>query len=141
MKHIRRSRITLTPIGFVRTKATEQDFRKHRQDVVSEVVLNKEYAEGLRGIEDYSHLFVLFWLHKVGKSERKQILTHPKHREDLPKVGIFSTRKRKHPNPIACTVVRLLEHRSNVLKVKNLDAVDGSPVLDIKPYDDWDIPA
>jgi len=140
MKHLRRLRITLRPIGFVRTKATEQDFRKHRQNIVSEIVLNDEYAKGLKGIEEYSHLFVLFWLHKVGKSERKQILTHPKHREDLPELGIFSTRQRNHPNPIGLTVVRLLERRWNILKVKNLDALDETPVLDIKPYNQRDIP-
>lgn len=135
-----RLRIALEPIGFVRTKATEEDFRTHRREILSEVVLNEKYVKGLKGIEEYSHLFVLFWLHKVRKLERKELLTHPKHREDLPEVGIFSTRQRNHPNPIGLTVVELVGGASNVLKVKNLDALDGTPVLDIKPYNQRDIP-
>ena len=134
-----RSRIALETIGYVRTKATEKDLRTHRGEILSEVVLNEEYANGLKGIEEYSHLFVLFWLHKVGKSERRDLLIHPKHREDLPEVGIFSTRQRNHPNPIGLTVVELVGRASNVLRVKNLDALDGTPVLDIKPYNQRDI--
>ncbi len=140
MKDPRRLRIALEPIGFVMTQATEEDLKAHRPDIVSEVVLNEKYSEGLKGIEGYSHIFVIFWVHKVGKLEREELLTHPKHRKDLPMVGIFGTRQRNHPNPIGLTVVELLQHRSNVLKVRGLDALDGTPVLDIKPYDHRDIP-
>jgi tRNA-Thr(GGU) m(6)t(6)A37 methyltransferase TsaA len=140
MKNRGRLRITLKPIGVVRTEATEIDFKERKQEVLSEVVLNRKYANGLTRIEGYSHVFVLFWLHKVPESERKELLTHPRRREDLPKVGIFSTRQRNHPNPVGLTVVELMQHRSNVLKVKGLDAIDGTPVLDIKPYDYHDAP-
>ena len=134
MKPRRQSRITLSPIGFVRTNAIEGDFKTHRQEVISQIVLSEEYAAGLKGIEEYSHIFVIFWLNKVTKSERRALLTHPKHRRDFREIGVFGTRQRNHPNPIGLTVVELMERRSNVLIVKGLDALDGSPVLEIKPY-------
>ena len=85
------------------------------------------------------YLFVLFWLHKVRKSAREDLLIHPRRKADMPLVGIFSTRQSNHPNPIGLTVVRLLGRNSNVLSIKGLDAADGTPVLDIKPYDLQDI--
>jgi len=133
-------RIALEPIGFVSTEYAEEGSKKRTDSVVSRIVLKKKYTKGLRGIEGYSHLFVLYYMHKVEKSERSQLLTRPKHRKELPEVGIFSTRQRNHPNPIGLTLVELLRHEANTLQVKNLDAFDGTPVLDIKPCNHRDIP-
>lgn len=132
----RRIRILLEPIGFVRTKAGS--LKARRQHLVSELVLSEEYTNGLEGIDEYSHIFVIYWLHKVRKSERRHLLTHSHH--DARPVGVFGTRHPYRPNPIGLTVVELLEHRSNVLKVRGLDAFDGTPVLDIKPYNHRDVP-
>ncbi len=101
--------------------------------MVSEVILDKPFAEALEGVEEYSHLLVLFWLSRVRKAERKMKKIHPKSRQDLPLVGVFATRTQYRPNPIGLTLVRLLERKKNVLKVRGLDALNGTPVIDIKP--------
>ena len=80
---------------------------------------------------------ILFWMDQLaGKPFR--LSTHPRRRADLPEVGVFSARGRERPNPIGLAVVELLKRDNNVLTVKALDAYDGSPVLDIKPYDPYD---
>jgi len=127
--------ISIHPIGFVRTAATEEEVHRNRSGIISEVVLRRGLQRALDGIEEYSHIFVLFWMHLASQQERRKLKTHPRHRLDLPEVGIFSVRERSRPNPIGLAVVELLERRKNVLKVRGLDALDGTPVLDIKPYD------
>ena len=131
--------INIRPIGFVRTTSTEEEIHTQRSNVISEVVLRKGLEKALNGIESYSHIFVIFWMHLVPEQERRKLKTHPRHRVTLPEVGIFSVRERSRPNPIGLAVVELLERRENVLKVRGLDAVEGTPVLDIKPYDYIDI--
>jgi tRNA-Thr(GGU) m(6)t(6)A37 methyltransferase TsaA len=132
----RRSRILLEPIGFVHTK--DEGLEAGHPGPVSKLVLSEKYANGLEGVDGYSHIFVIYWLHKVRKSERRHLLTYPDH--DPRWVGVFSTRHPNRPNPIGLTVVQLLQRRSNVLKVRGLDAFDGTPILDIKPYNHRDIP-
>jgi len=107
------------------------------RDVVSEVVLRRRYAAGLKGLGAYSHAYIIYFMHKARK--RYKITTHPRGRRDLPRVGVFSTRSPGRPNPIGLTVVRLVRVRRSVLRVRGLDALDGTPVLDIKPYDYYDI--
>jgi hypothetical protein len=77
---------------------------------------------------------IVFYLHQVDEDRRSLLKVHPENREELPLVGVFATRSPVRPNPIGVTVVKLLECQNNVLKVLGLDAYDGSPVLDIKPY-------
>lgn len=109
-----------------------------RRDIVAEIVVREELAPALTGIEQWSHLIVLFWMDQLaGKPIR--LTTHPRRRTDLPEVGVFCARGRERPNPIGLAVVELLKRNNNVLTVKALDAYDGSPVLDIKPYDRYDI--
>ncbi len=131
--------MAVKPIGFVRTRAAEEEFWTDRRNVVSEVILSEKLARALDGIEAYSHIIVLFWMQLVTERMRARMKTHPRHRRDLPKVGIFAVRERNRPNPIGLTVVELLERKENVLKVRGLDAVDGTPVLDVKPYDYTDV--
>ncbi|MFW6114008.1 MAG: tRNA (N6-threonylcarbamoyladenosine(37)-N6)-methyltransferase TrmO [Actinomycetota bacterium] len=100
----------------------------------SEIVIDERYAECLEGIEEFSHIIVLYWPHMVDERGREIAKVHPAGQEDIAKVGIFSTRSPARPNPICVTTVVLLERDANVLKVEGLDAVDGSPVLDIKPH-------
>ena len=104
------------------------------KEVISQIVVRSEFAPALDGIEAFSHLFILFWLHKVSEEERRTYRIHPSNNTSFPLVGAFATRTRHRPNPIGISVVQLVEVRSNVLLVKGLDAVDGTPVLDIKPY-------
>ena len=123
-------KIELEPIGFVRS-SVKQPQQGGWKEVVSEIVLEKEYEEGLRGLEDFSHIVVVFSMDKVKTCE----LTHrPQGRVDVPEVGIFACRCPARPNHLAISTVELLKMEKNVLKVKGLDALDGTPVLDIKPY-------
>jgi len=91
-------------------------------------------VEALDGIDGFSHILIIFYLHKVGEERRSRLKVHPQGRKELPLTGVFATRSPVRPNPIGVTVVKLLERRENVLKVLGLDAYDGTPVLDVKPY-------
>jgi tRNA-Thr(GGU) m(6)t(6)A37 methyltransferase TsaA len=123
--------IELQPIGQVRNGVTERGDVVW-EELVSEVVIEEQYAAALEGLEEFSHLWVLFWLHQ---RDREVILkVHPEGRPELPEVGVLATRSPRRPTPIAMTAVRLLERRGNVLVVRGLDALDATPVLDIKPY-------
>jgi len=101
---------------------------------ISEIVIDRNYAGILDGIEDFSHLLVLYWAHLVGPEGRSLTMVHPMGKKDLPLVGVFSTCSPARPNPVLVIAVRLLERDGYVLRVQGLDAVDRSPVVDIKPY-------
>lgn len=130
------SGIKLEPVGFVHTDAVGDEVRN--KNVISRIIFLEEYIEALEGVKEFSHLFVLFWLHAISSEGRKMMKVHPRGRADLPLLGIFATRTPHRPNPIGLTRVKLLEIEANVLKVQGLDAYDGTPVLDIKPFDSWD---
>jgi tRNA-Thr(GGU) m(6)t(6)A37 methyltransferase TsaA len=131
--------LTSRSIGHVETGAGQDEFRR-RRSAVTEVVIDRKFARGLYGLEDYSHVYVLFWLHERKKPIR-DLRIHPRGRKDIPKVGVFATRSPNRPNPIGLTLVRLVRRRGRVLTVKGLDAYDGTPVLDLKPRDTWeDVP-
>jgi tRNA-Thr(GGU) m(6)t(6)A37 methyltransferase TsaA len=131
--------IRFKPIGRVRCDFSEQEIKTKRSSIVSEVIIDPPYEEALDGVESYSHLFVIFYLHKVPLKETSALRVHPRGRADLEKVGVFATRSRNRPNRVGLAVVELLERQGNSLKVRGLDALDGSPVLDIKPYDFIDV--
>ena len=128
--------IKLKSIGFVR-RASKQENVKDRS-LVSEIIIRKGLTKALEGIEEFSHVFVLFYMHQVSENDKKALKVHPRDRMDLPLVGLFATRTPLRPNPVGLAVVELLKRRENVLVVKGLDAFDGTPVLDLKPYDSWD---
>lgn len=125
--------ICMQSIATVRSRFTETGERMSRRDIIAQIVVREDLAAALTGIEEWSHLIVLFWMDRLaGKPSR--LTTHPPQRDDLPEVGVFGTRGRGRPNPIGLAIVQLLKREGNVLTVKALDAYDGSPVLDIKPY-------
>ena len=86
----------------------------------------------LDGIEDYSHLVVIFWMDQAGPP--KSLKGHVQSREDLPVAGLFARRGPSRPNPIGVTAVPLLGREKNILRVQGVDAIDGTPLIDIKPY-------
>ena len=102
--------------------------------VVSEVVLDETLADGLDGIEDFSHVLILYWMHRAAEAEPVRMRRRPQGREDMPEIGIFAQRARHRPNPIGVTAVRLLRRDKNRLVVQGLDAINGTPVVDVKPY-------
>jgi tRNA-Thr(GGU) m(6)t(6)A37 methyltransferase TsaA len=125
----------LMPIGHVVTDASHEELR-HRT-AVSKIIIDRKYARGLRDLEGFSHLYVLFFLHEAPKWKGK-LSVHPRGRIDLSERGIFATRSPHRPNPIGLTLVKLLSRRGRTLTVRGLDAYDSTPVLDIKPYDEED---
>ena len=102
--------------------------------VVSEVILKDEYAPGLLGLEAFSHLLVLTFLYEAKFIPEKHLRRHPQERQDMPLLGIFAQRARHRPNRIGVTVVEIIEVTDNRVKVRGLDAIDGTPIIDIKPY-------
>lgn len=140
--------MVLRPIGFVRNEITEPSLTAHSGDLhcqeknrqprdtesVSAIIIEPGYEGMLDGIEEFSHLLVLYWAHLVKPEGRSLTRVHPMGREDLPLVGVFSTCSPARPNPVLVIAVRLLERDGNILRVHGLDAVDGSPIVDIKPY-------
>lgn len=131
-------RITVHPIGWVHTDVPDDEVARRRREIVATVVLRPELEPALTGIEDYSHLFVLFWMHRAGAAERP-LVAQPRGDPTLPPTGVLAGRGRLHPNPIGLAVVELLERERNRLRVRRLDAYDGTPVIDIKPYDHYDV--
>ncbi|MDO8621508.1 MAG: tRNA (N6-threonylcarbamoyladenosine(37)-N6)-methyltransferase TrmO [Candidatus Levybacteria bacterium] len=101
------------------------------KDVVTEIVIDKKYTHGLDGIEDYSHVIVVYWMDKEKECHLKH---HPQGSKDIPYVGIFACRCPQRPNRIAISTVELVKRLRNIITVKGLDIVNGTPILDIKPY-------
>ena len=96
---------------------------------ISELVLLKEYESALKDIEQASHLIVFYWL---DKSDRFILVEENPH--DLKKHGVFATRSQNRPNPMGMTVAELIDRTGNIVKVKGITALDGTPLIDIKPY-------
>lgn len=124
--------LTLRPIGHVRNTIDEAK-RGGWDEVVSEIVLDGVPPEALDGIEEYSHIQVIFWMDRVQPDRSQVWKVHPKGRQDLPLVGVLATRTQLRPNPLGLTTVQLLARQGSILKVKGLDAFNGTPVVDIKP--------
>jgi tRNA (adenine37-N6)-methyltransferase len=143
----------ITPVGIVRSDiknpmlmAGDSDLelqermekiRKYHQKVkncVCELVISPQWVELLDGIEGFSHILVLYWPHLIDPERLKLQKVHPMGRKDLPPQGIFATCSPARPNPVLVSAVRLIQHDESTLKVKGLEAVDGSPIIDIKPY-------
>jgi len=135
--------MVIRPIGYV-SNSIDAPMRDGWGEVVSEIVLDACLEEATEGLENFSHIIVLFWMHKVPRDRDVPTKIHPRGRPDLPLVGLFVTHAPFRPNPIGVSVVRLLERRGAILKVKGLDAINGTPVIDIKSYfprDDSDVAA
>lgn len=125
--------VIMKPIGYV-----ENDV-ENRKDVswgndVSAIILNEEYHGGLKGLEEFSHVTIIYYLDKAKFDRDKHLQRRPQNRDDMPLVGIFSQRGKDRPNQIGITSVQIVSVSDNELTVKGLDAIDGTPVLDIKPY-------
>ncbi len=124
--------IEMTPIGIVR--GGDRDVR--RQDwsrVRSEVELRSDLAEALEGLDGFSHVIVVGWLDQIPAELRERRQAYPGGDERLPLLGSFALRGAR-PNPVAVTVCRLRGIKGSTLRVEGLDLVEGTPVLDVKPY-------
>lgn len=129
-----RAQIVLVPIGQVtstRTAATDDNW----DSVEATLALDPSQftAEALSGLGDFSHVEVVFHFDKVPDDEIQTGSRHPRGRTDWPLIGIFAQRGKGRPNRIGVTICRLLSAEGLRLRVKGLDAIDGTPILDIKP--------
>ncbi len=122
----------LIAIGLVRNDVKEIG-RRDWKDIESEIVVDADFEEALDGLDEFSHIHVIFGFHRSHWGKGMPLKTHPQCRSDLPLVGLFATRSPVRPNPLGLTLVRLVERRDNTLIVRGLDAIDGTPVYDIKP--------
>lgn len=119
-------------IGAIRTPWSERsDCPKNglQTDAVCTVEVDEPYRPGLRNVAGCSHLILLYWM---DQAERGLVLQRPRHADGLR--GTFSLRSPVRPNPIALSVVELLGVEDGSLRVRGLDCLDGTPLLDIKPY-------
>ena len=130
----------LTPIARVHnTRLTTED--DDWGGLVSEIVLAPSLPEeSLDGLDAFSHAEIIFLFHLLEETEIVLGARHPRDNPDWPKVGIFAQRARVRPNRLGLTVVRILRREGRRLFVEGLDAVDGTPVLDIKPVMDEFLP-
>lgn len=128
--------IVLKPVGQVISETEDpDDMPLGGQTAVIEIF--PEYAAALKGLEENSHIWVLAWFHKAPRDMLR--VTPAKVNPDLPEYGVFALRAFARPNPVAMSLARLEKIEGNLVYVKGLDAVGGTPVLDIKPYYENDI--
>ena len=126
----------LDPVGVVQNEAMGKEVRD--KNLISKIIFREDLIGALEGVKEFSHVFVLFWLHEMSEEDRKILKVHPRGRRDLPLMGIFATRSPHRPNPIGLTRVKLIKIERHIMTVQGLDAFNGTPIIDIKPFDSWD---
>ncbi len=123
--------ILLKPIGIIHSPFTEKTgvpIQPFHSDEVGWVEVDQEYEKGLRDVEGFSHIILLYF-HQGEETdlEVRPVLANRNH-------GIFATRDLRRPNHLGLSVVRLLERKGNILRIREIDVLDGTPLLDIRPY-------
>jgi len=114
----------LNPVGTVR-KSEESTW----------IEISGEYTDGLLGLDGFSHIYVLFWFHQNDTAEKRRTLqVHPRKNQNLPLTGVFATHSPQRPNLIGLTLCKILSVKGNKIEIEDIDAWDGSPVVDIKCY-------
>jgi tRNA (adenine37-N6)-methyltransferase len=145
--------LILKPVGYVKSdlkapnlKAGDHDIKldkslekaaaesKYIKSLESQILIDSQYEGMLEGLEDFSHALILYWPHLLPVHGRTFKKVHPMGRKEFPLVGIFSTCSPARPNPVLVTAVKIIRITGSSLFVQGLEAVDGSPVIDIKPF-------
>jgi tRNA (adenine37-N6)-methyltransferase len=127
--------INMISIGIVHsTRKQPEDDNWDQEKVYVELDSQQFSSESLAGLSDFSHLEILFYMNQVDAGKIEKTARHPRNNLDWPKVGIFAQRGKNRPNQIGTTVCRILKVEDCRLYLEGLDAIDGSPVLDIKPW-------
>jgi tRNA-Thr(GGU) m(6)t(6)A37 methyltransferase TsaA len=127
--------ISVNPIGVVRStrKALEDD--NWDAEKASVELDSSQFSEGaFAGLAGFSHVEIIFYMDQVDPSKIEKTTRHPRNNSDWPKVGIFSQRGKNRPNQIGTTICRIVNVEGRSLHVEGLDAIDGTPVLDVKPW-------
>ncbi|HIC96487.1 TPA: tRNA (N6-threonylcarbamoyladenosine(37)-N6)-methyltransferase TrmO [Candidatus Bipolaricaulota bacterium] len=132
--------VKLKPIGIIHTphkRLEDVPIQPCMSGCIGEIEVDRQYQEGLKDIEGFSHIVILYLFHR----SRGYSLSVKPFLDDKPR-GLFATRHPRRPNPIGISTVKLLERERNVLKVLGIDVLDGTPLIDIKPhvpqFDHWD---
>jgi len=114
----------LNPVGMVR-----------KTDEKTWIEIFDEYADALLGLDGFSHIYVLYWFHENdGAEKRRTLQVHPRKDPANPLTGVFATHSPVRPNLIALTLCRIESISGNIIQIQEIDAIDGSPVIDIKCY-------
>ncbi|HEU5002102.1 MAG TPA: tRNA (N6-threonylcarbamoyladenosine(37)-N6)-methyltransferase TrmO [Actinomycetota bacterium] len=131
----------LDPIGAVVHSHPDDVLKDQWHSLTSEIHVREDLADGLQAIDGFSHLFILFWMHRLPQEARARLQIQPRGLlrlgltpEELPTIGVFACDAPPRPNPIGLSIVELIGRRGTVLTVRGLDAFAGAPVIDIKPY-------
>ncbi|MGQ9571206.1 MAG: tRNA (N6-threonylcarbamoyladenosine(37)-N6)-methyltransferase TrmO [Thermodesulfovibrionales bacterium] len=124
--------IEFIPIGFLRTK--ERDIPRHWSvsDAEGEIIIDEKYTEGLKDIKKGQQIIVIFHFHKSPSFNARHLIQKPPHKEK--EMGVFSTCSPIRPNPVGFSILEVTGIKGNIISVKGIDMIEGTPVLDIKPY-------
>lgn len=136
-----RNEFRISQIGVVHTRAAADVVKSSREGAEADVEIYPEFADGLEGIDGFSHIFVFGYFDSLREEQKGVLQVKPRRllrfgfkEEELPLVGVFSLDSPSRPNPIGLSLVRLLGRDGNVLHVAGIDYFDGTPVVDIKTY-------
>ena len=125
--------VVFTPIGFVVNSFNERGDPKILRNSESTLILDEKYIGALDGLDRFKYLLIIFYF---DRSEGYQERVHPMGDKSIPERGVLATRSPCRPNPIGVTVVEIFSVQGNTIRVTGLDALNGTPILDIKPYEE-----
>ncbi len=123
----------LRPIGEVKSPVKDP-VDEGWGTIESLILVEEELREGLRGLADFSHVLVVSLLHGAHFEPERHLVRRPRGLADMPEIGIFAQRAKDRPNPIGVTVCPIVQVNADGVVVTGLDAIDGTPILDLKPY-------
>jgi tRNA-Thr(GGU) m(6)t(6)A37 methyltransferase TsaA len=124
-------KIEFEPIGFIRTDLEKVPRHWTVSDAEGSIVIDEQYREGIKDIKAGQRIVVLFYFHQSPRFTPDLLVQKPKHRNEY--IGVFSICSPMRPNPVGMSVVEVLGIDGNIIYIKGLDMIDGTPVLDIKP--------
>ena len=125
--------VVFTPIGFVVNSFNERGDPKILRNSESTLILDEKYIGALDGLDRFKYLLIIFYF---DRAEGYQERVHPMGDKSIPERGVLATRSPCRPNPIGVTVAEILSVQGNTIRVTGLDALNGTPILDIKPYEE-----
>ena len=128
--------IVMHPVGYIRTNARKIPRHFSISRVEGELVVHEKYREGLEGISPRDRIVVLFWFHKSGDFNPADLTQHPRGDRRRKKRGVFDLCSPLRPNPIGLSVVEVLDIEGTTLRIRGIDMLDGTPILDLKPHKD-----
>jgi len=127
--------ISLVPIGVIRsTRKEAKDDNWNAETASVELDAGQFSEEAMAGLSDFSHAEIIFYMDRVNPSKVEKAARHPGNNANWPKVGIFAQRGKDRPNHIGITICKIVKVEGRILHVEGLDSVEGTPVLDIKPW-------